>query len=87
MMVVLGTKGGFALALFQGWGGEVKCCWKMCSYNISFRNKCIVFLSCGLLIDSNTFYKLCYLKVLLATDDGDYENRNVYSRRSHPVVW
>jgi len=29
MMSVLGTQGGFALALFQGWGGGVKYCWKM----------------------------------------------------------
>ena len=55
MMVVLGTQGGFALALFQGWGGEVKYCWKICSSNFSFRNKFVVFLSCGLLVDNNTF--------------------------------
>jgi len=36
MMGVLGTQGGFALALFQGWRGRVKNCWKMCSYNFSF---------------------------------------------------
>jgi len=28
-MGVLGTHGGFALALFQGWHGGVKYCWKM----------------------------------------------------------
>jgi len=55
MMGVLGTQGGFALALFQGWGGKVKYCWKMCSSNFSFRNKFIIFLSCGLLVDNNTF--------------------------------
>jgi hypothetical protein len=54
MMGVLGTQGGFALALFQGWGGGVKYCWKMCSSNFSFWNKFIIFLSCGLLVD-NTF--------------------------------
>ena len=55
MMGVLGTQGGFALALFQGWGGGVKYCWKMCSFNFSFQNKVIILLSCGLLVDSNTF--------------------------------
>jgi len=74
---VLGTQGGFALALFEEWGGGVKYCWRICSSNFSFRNKFIIFLSCGLLADNNTFYKLYYLKVLLVTDDGDYENRNV----------
>jgi len=52
MMGVLGTQGGFALALFQGWGGGVKYCWKMCSSNFSFRNKFIIFLSCGLSVDT-----------------------------------
>ena len=28
VMGVLVTQGGFALALFQGWGGGVKYCWK-----------------------------------------------------------
>jgi len=55
MMVVLGTQDSFALALFQRWGGEVKYCWKICSSNFNFRNKFIVFLSCGLLVDNNTF--------------------------------
>ena len=55
MMGVLGTQGGFALALFQGWGGGVKCCWKMCNSNFSFRNKFTIFLLCGLVIDNNTF--------------------------------
>jgi hypothetical protein len=55
MMGVLGTRGGFALALFQGWGRGVKYCWEMCSSNFSFRNKFIIFLSCGLLEDTNTF--------------------------------
>jgi hypothetical protein len=55
MMDVLGTQGGFALALFQGLFGGVKYCWKMCSSNFSFRNKFITFLSCGLLVDNNTF--------------------------------
>ena len=63
MMGVLGTQGGFALALFQGWGGEVKYCWKMCSSNFSFQNKFIIFLSCGLLVDKTHFKNCAYLKV------------------------
>ena len=55
MMGVLGTHGGFALALFQGWRGGVKYCWKMCNSNFSFWNKFIIFLSCGLLVGNNTF--------------------------------
>jgi len=43
MMGVLGTEVGFALVLFQGWGGGVEHCWKMCSFNFSFRNKLIIF--------------------------------------------
>jgi len=55
MMGVLGTQGGFALSLFQGWDEGVKYCWKMCSSNFSFWNKFIIFLLCGLLVDNNTF--------------------------------
>jgi len=55
MMGVLGSQGGFAVALFQGWVGEVKYCWKMCSCNLSFQNKFIIFFLCGLLVDNNTF--------------------------------
>ena len=51
MMGVLGTQGGFVLTLFQGWGGGVKYCWKMCS----FQNKFKIFLLCGLLVDNNAF--------------------------------
>jgi len=55
MMGVLGTQGGFAPALFQGWGGGVKYHWNMCSSNFSFQNKFIIFLLCCLLVDNNTF--------------------------------
>ena len=44
MMGVLGTKGGFVFALFQGWDGVVKYSSKMCSSNFSFRNKFVIFL-------------------------------------------
>jgi len=55
MMGVFGTQGGFALALFQGWGGGVKYCWKMCSSNFSFQKKFIIFRLYGLLVDNNAF--------------------------------
>jgi len=51
MMGVLETHGGFALALFQGWRGGLKYCWKMCHSNFGFQNKFIIFLLCGLLVD------------------------------------
>jgi len=54
-MDVLGTQSGFALGLFQGWGGGVQYCSKMRSSSFSFRNKFIIFLSCGILVDNNTF--------------------------------
>jgi len=54
MMGMLWTQGGFALTLFRC-GSGVKDCWKMCSCNFSFRNKLIIFLSSGFLVDSNTF--------------------------------
>ena len=55
IMGVVGTHGGFALALFQGWCGGLKYFWKMCHSNFGFQNKFIIFLSCGLLVDNNTF--------------------------------
>jgi hypothetical protein len=54
MMCVLGNQGGFVLALFQGWIGGVKYCWKICSSNFSFRNKFINFVWYGLLLDNTT---------------------------------
>ena len=51
MMGVLGAHDGFALALFQGWRGGLKYCWKMCHSNFSFQNKFIIFVSCGHLVD------------------------------------
>jgi hypothetical protein len=41
MRGALGTQDGFAIALFQGWGGGVKYGWKMCSFNFSFQIKLI----------------------------------------------
>ena len=39
--------------------------------NFSFRNKFIIALQCGLLVDSNTYSKVCVFKRLTGlTDDG-----------------
>jgi hypothetical protein len=47
--------------------------------NFSFRNKLIIVLPCGLLVDNNTFSKMCVFKSLTGyTDDGGYENRNAF---------
>jgi hypothetical protein len=35
--------------------------------NFRFRNKFIIFLRCCLLVNNNTFLKMCFFKVLLAT--------------------
>jgi len=44
--------------------------------NFSFRNKFIILLPCGLLVENNAFSKMCVFKSL--TDYGGYENRNVH---------
>jgi hypothetical protein len=45
--------------------------------NFGFRNKFIIFLPCDLLVDNNTFLKMCVFKNLTGyTDYGGYENRN-----------
>ena len=47
--------------------------------NFSFRNKLIILLSCALLVDNNTFSKMCVFKSLTGyTGDGGYENRNAH---------
>ena len=51
MMYVLVTHGGFAFALFQGWHGGLKYCWKISHSNFIFQNKFIIFFSFGLLVD------------------------------------
>ena len=44
--------------------------------NFSLRNKFIIFLQCGLLVDNNTFSKMSVFKSLTGyTDSGGYENR------------
>ena len=73
------TEGGFTLTLIQGWGGWSEVLLEDVQLNFSFRNKFITVFSCGLLVDNNTFSKMCVFKSLTDyTDDGGYENRNVH---------
>jgi len=45
--------------------------------NFNFRYKFIILHPCGLLVDNNTFSKICVFKSLTGyTDYGGYENRN-----------
>jgi len=47
--------------------------------NFSFRNKLIILLPSGLVLDNNTFLEMCVFKSLTAyTDYGGYENRNAH---------
>jgi hypothetical protein len=48
------TKGGFTLALFQGWGLGREVLLEQVQLNFSFRYK-FINLPCGLLVD-NTFF-------------------------------
>ena len=73
------TEGGFTLTLFHGWGGWSEVLLEQVQLNFSFRNKFKTVFSCGLLVDNNTFSKMCVFKSLTDyTDDGGYENRNVH---------
>ena len=47
--------------------------------NFSFQNKFIILLPCGLLVDNNTFSKMCVFKRLTSyTEYGGYESRNAH---------
>ena len=48
-------KGGFTLALFQGWGVGSEVLLGQVQVNFSFRNKFIILLPYGHLVDNNTF--------------------------------
>ena len=63
------TEGGFSLALFQGCvvGSEVLL--EQMQLNFSFRNKFIILIPCGLLVDNNTFSKMCFFKNLTGYTD------------------
>jgi hypothetical protein len=57
----------------------VKYCWNRCSSNFGFPNKFGTLSPCGLLVDSNTFYKCASLKYLTSyTGEGCGENQSVY---------
>jgi hypothetical protein len=49
------TEGGFTLALFQEWGVWSEVLLEQVQLNLSFRNKFIILLPLGLLVDNNTF--------------------------------
>jgi len=49
------TEGGFTLVLFQGWGVGSEVLWEQVQHDFSFRNKFIILLPCGLLVDNNAF--------------------------------
>jgi hypothetical protein len=55
-------EGGFTLALFQGWGVVSEVLMEQVDLNFSIRNKFIILLPCGLLVDNNTFSKMCLFK-------------------------
>jgi len=60
-------RGWFQSRLFQGWGVGSEVLLEQVQLNFSFRNKFIILLPCGLLVDNNTFSKMSFFKkVLLA---------------------
>jgi hypothetical protein len=61
------TEGGFTLAFFQGWGVGTEVLLEKVQLNFSFRNFII------LLVDNNTFSKMCIFKSLTGyTGYGGY---------------
>jgi hypothetical protein len=58
------TDGGFTIALFQGWGRGNEVLLEQVLLNFSFRNKYIILLPYGRLVDNNTFSKMCVFKSL-----------------------
>jgi len=78
-MGVLGRYlGGLRVVLpsscFRGGVAGVKYYWNSCSSNFRFRNKSIIVLPFGLLVENNTF-----LTCLTGyTDNGGYEKGNAY---------
>ena len=49
------TEGGFTLALFQGRVAGSEVLLEQVQLNFSFRNKFIILLPCGRLVDNNKF--------------------------------
>jgi hypothetical protein len=63
-----GKSGGSTLAFFHGWGGGSEVLLEHEQLNFSSRNKFMIVLPCGLLVDNNTFFKKCaILRVLVST--------------------
>jgi hypothetical protein len=58
------TTGGFTPALFQGWGVGYEVLLEQVQHDSSFQNKFIILLPCGLLLDNNTFSKMCVFKLI-----------------------
>jgi len=50
--------------MFQGWSVGSEVLLEQVQLNFSFRNKFIILLPCGLLVDSNTFLKMGKVKRL-----------------------
>jgi hypothetical protein len=66
------TERGFTFTLLQGWGMGSEVLLEQVQLNFSFWNKFVIF-PCGLLVDNNTFPKMCIFKSLTGcTDYGGY---------------
>ena len=48
----------FAASRGRGWGGGSEVLLEQVQLNFSFRNKFIILLPCGFLVDNNTFSKM-----------------------------
>ena len=73
------TQSSFTHALFQGWGVRSEVLLEQVQLNFSFRNKFIILVPCGPLVDNNTFSKMCVFKSpTVYTDDGGFENKNAH---------
>jgi hypothetical protein len=63
------TEGGFNVALFQGWGMGIEVLLEQVQLNFIFQNNFAILLPCGLLVDRNTFSKMCVFKSLTSCTD------------------
>jgi hypothetical protein len=71
--VEIWTEGGFTLAYCLGWGMGSEVLLEQAKLNFSFRNKFIILHPRGLLVENNTFSKMCFFKSLIGyTDYGGY---------------
>jgi len=68
------TEGGFTLVLFQGWDLGREALLEQVQLNFSFRNKFIILLPFGFLLDNKIFSKMWVFKSLTShTHYGGYE--------------